>query len=163
MTLSLQNHSESREGFVTRPQMTKFAYIVYSAVTVALLMVSADLVAAPRRGPGAGTAGTMLPAMASPMGPSVDTGMDTGMHPAAAPSTHPNGDRPSPDEVLQPEEHIYRPVQLEVRKIVWFEPGQRGLIEAHPLVMGLAAMALATVTLLFFFLHGIKRPKDGDI
>lgn len=92
-----------------------------------------------------------------------DTKGPPGMGSATDPSTDPNGDPPSPDEVLQPDEHIYRSVRLEVRNIVWFEPGQRGLIEAHPLVMGLAAMALATVTLLFFFLHGIKRPKDGEI
>lgn len=90
-------------------------------------------------------------------------GMDAGMQPDTDPSDPSYNDPPSPDEVLQPDEHIYRPVRLEVRKIVWFDPGQRGLLEAHPLVMGLAAMALATVTLLFFFLHGIKRPKDGDI
>lgn len=155
--------------------MTKFAYTLYSAVTLTLLFASADLAAAPRRAMGAGMAGTMRPAMAAPMGSGMaggmaggmDTGkaggMDTGMQPPTAPSTQPSDDRPSPDEVLQPDEHIYRPVRLEVRKIVWFEPAQRGLIEAHPLVMGLAAMALATVTLLFFFLHGIKRPKDGDI
>ena len=43
--------------------MTKFAYTVYSAVTVTLLIASADLAAAPRRGMGAAMAGTMRPAM----------------------------------------------------------------------------------------------------
>ncbi len=78
----------------------------------------------------------------------------------------PGGTPPGPGDLIQAgaqEDNIYRPVRLDVRHIVWFEPGQRGLVEAHPLVMGLAAMALATVTLLFFFLRGIKRPRDGDI
>jgi hypothetical protein len=137
--------------------MTKIAFTVYLVVTIALVVAAADLVAAPRGGMGPGMAAGMDTGMGQPMGG------DPSTPPNGDPSTPPNGDPPSPDEVLQPDEHIYRPVWLEVREIVWFEPGQRGLIEAHPLVMGLAAMALATVTLLFFFLHGIKRPKDKDI
>jgi hypothetical protein len=62
-----------------------------------------------------------------------------------------------------PADAFYRRIDLEVTELVWLEPGQRGLIEAHPLIMGLAAMALATVALLFFFLRGVKRPKDEDL
>lgn len=70
-------------------------------------------------------------------------------------------DEPPPDaEPAPPEEPTWRPIELEATGITWLGPGQRGLIEAHPLVMGLAAMALATVTLLFFFLRGVKRPRD---
>lgn len=72
-------------------------------------------------------------------------------------------EEPPPDAVpAPPEEHVYRRISLETQGIVWLEPGQRGIIEAHPLVMGLAAMALATVTLLFFFLRGVKRPDDKE-
>jgi hypothetical protein len=70
---------------------------------------------------------------------------------------------PADAEPAAPLQKPYRPVQLEVGEIIWLDPGQRGLIEAHPLVMGLAAMALATVTLLFFFLRGIKRPRDEEL
>ena len=97
-------------------------------------------------------------AMAGGMAPAPMAGGMAAPGDAATPA-----DTPSPGDVLQPEEHIYRPVILEVRKIVWFDPAQNGLIEAHPLVMGLAAMALATVTLLFFFLRGVKRPKGEDV
>lgn len=149
--------------------MTKLAFTAYSILTIALMIVSADLMAAP--------AGKLRAAGTQPVGaritaPMATDGMGTmgamgTMGPATQPvtdsSAHPNGDPPSPDEMLQPDEHTYRPVHLEVRKIIWFEPGQRGLIEAHPLVMGLAAMALATVTLLFFFLRGVKRVKDGKL
>jgi len=147
--------------------MKKIAYSACFAATVALTIASADLAAAPGRGMGIDTAVTMAAGMDRTMRPGATTppgpAMDAGMRPPPNATGHPNADPPSPNEVLPPEEHNYRPVRLEVRKIIWFEPGQRGLIEAHPLVMGLAAMALATVTLLFFFLHGIKRPKDGDI
>ncbi len=152
---------------MTRTPTTIFAFAAYSTVTMALLIASADLAAAPRRTMGAAGQPTrpgMATAMAPGMTPGMTPAMGAGMQPG--PDRPPNGasvDPPPPDEVLQPEEHVYRPVRLEVRKIVWFAPGQRGLMEAHPLVMGLAAMALATVTLLFFFLRGVKRPKDGDI
>lgn len=151
--------------------MSKIAFAAYSAVTVALLITSADLAAAPRGGMGAVMAPPMGTGMPAPMGTGMTAPMDAGkaaamaspMRPAPAAGAPPNADPPSPDEVLQPDDHVYRPVLLEVRRIVWFEPAQRGLIEAHPLVMGLAAMALATVTLLFFFLHGVKRPKDKEL
>lgn len=85
----------------------------------------------------------------------------------AAPAVRPaNGaaEEPPPDAVAAPPEgDYYRRIDLEVSGLLWMEPAQRGLIEAHPLVMGLAAMALATVTLLFFFLRGVKRPKDGEL
>jgi hypothetical protein len=147
--------------------MTKISITVNAVVVLGLGIATADLAAAPRRpraavraramaGPGgAPTATPRADGMAAPMTVGAPMATDAG-----AP---PESDPPSPDEVLQPEEHVYRPVRLEVRQIVWFDPGQRGLIEAHPLVMGLAAMALATVTLLFFFLRGIRRPKGGDL
>ncbi len=144
--------------------MTKIAFVAYSTVTLALLIASADLAAAPRRTMGAVMAPPMSAGMATGMAPGMDAPMDPGMQPATnGPPNGAHSDPPPPDDVLQPDDHVYRPVLLEVRKIVWFEPGQRGLLEAHPLVMGLAAMALATVTLLFFFLRGVKRPKSGDI
>jgi hypothetical protein len=147
--------------------MTKISITVHAIVVLGLVIATADLAAAPRRP----RAAVMARAMAGPGGAPTATPKTDGM---AAPMTAgapmatdagapPESDPPSPGEVLQPEEHVYRPVVLEVRQIVWFDPGQRGLIEAHPLVMGLAAMALATVTLLFFFLRGLRRPKGGDI
>jgi hypothetical protein len=146
--------------------MTKLTFTAYSIVTIALMIVSADLIAAPGRGmrtARAQPAGMESSGMAGAMTPDAPGAMSSAMQPVGDAAAHPNGDPPSPDEVLQPDGHSYRPVRLEVRKIIWFDPGQRGLIEAHPLVMGLAAMALATVTLLFFFLRGIKRPKDGEL
>ena len=72
-------------------------------------------------------------------------------------------EEPPPDAVpAAPEDPPYRRLLLDAQGPVWLEPGQRGFIEAHPLLMGLAAMALATVTLLFFFLRGIKRPEDKE-
>lgn len=72
-------------------------------------------------------------------------------------------DAPPPDaELLPPEERPYERIRLEVVGLRWLGPGQQGLIEAHPLVMGLAAMALATVALIFFFLRGVKRPRPDE-
>lgn len=161
MTHSLQNHSESREGFVLRTLMTKIAFTVHAAAALGLLIAVGDLAAAPRPAMPRPARATMTPPTAKPSGPAMGTPKASGM--GTAPDARANVDPPSPDDVLSPDDHVYRPVVLETRKIVWFEPAQRGLIQAHPLVMGLAAMALATVTLLFFFLRGIKRPKDGDL
>lgn len=71
-------------------------------------------------------------------------------------------DVPAARELSDADDGVYHPIPLESRHILWFEPGQQGLIEANPLVMGLAAMALATVTLLFFFLRGIRRPPGSE-
>jgi len=73
-----------------------------------------------------------------------------------------DADVPAARELSDSDDGLYHPITLEARHILWFEPGQQGLIEANPLVMGLAAMALATVTLLFFFLRGIRRPPSSE-
>jgi len=90
-----------------------------------------------------------------------DRGEGTG---AGADADTDHSDEPPADaERAEPVQKPYRPVRLQVGEIIWLNPGQQGFIEAHPLIMGLAAMALATVTLLFFFLRGIKRPRNEDL
>ena len=108
------------------------------------------------RPPGMAALGMAAPGMAAPGEATSDMAASDTPPPSADDSL--DSDDPSASE-----DPTYRPVYLSVRNIVWYDAGQRGLIEAHPLVMGLAAMALATVTLLFFFLHGVKRPKDREI
>lgn len=99
---------------------------------------------------------TLLAALLLLAPPGMGGAADDAPAPATAAEEVPADTGPSADDV------IYHPVEVEVIGMVWFGPGQRGLIEAHPLVMGLGVMALATVTLLFFFLRGVKRPRDND-
>ncbi len=128
--------------------------------TVALTLLSGDLQAAPAT---AAPAHRAAPARAAP---------GAMARPAPTPAERPAADEdrdgheedpPLDADLLPPEQRPYRSIQLEAQGITWLEPGQAGLIEAHPLVMGLAAMALATVTLLFFFLRGVKRPRNEDL
>lgn len=72
-------------------------------------------------------------------------------------------DAPPVDAELLPlEDQPYESIRIEVVGLRWLGPGQQGVIEAHPLIMGLAAMALATVALIFFFLRGVKRPRPEE-
>ncbi|MFH2010487.1 MAG: hypothetical protein ABI333_28060 [bacterium] len=136
--------------------MAKLSTLFCAVLGTVLASVPVALLAAPRPMNPSTAPGTP-PTMSAPMARPASTGV------APAGNGSEPRDTPGPGDVVQSDELLYQPVRLEVRKIVWYEPGQRGLIEAHPLVMGLAAMALATVTLLFFFLRGVKRPKDGNL
>jgi hypothetical protein len=90
-----------------------------------------------------------------------DRGEGTG--PSAEADNDRTAEPPADAEPAEPIQKPYRPVRLQVGEIIWLDPGQQGIIDAHPLIMGLAAMALATVTLLFFFLRGVKRPRNEDL
>lgn len=113
--------------------------------------------APPPAGPAPAPPAATRPGSTAPEGAATEAAPKAG-------SANGTAEEPPPDAVAAPPEgDFYRRIDLEVTGLLWMEPGQRGLIEAHPLVMGLAAMALATVALLFFFLRGIKRPKGEDL
>lgn len=91
-----------------------------------------------------------------------------GSSPAAKPEAKPEADPgatpvadPGATPVAKPAAQALVP-SFSADSLNWSGPFQQGCIEADPFVMWVAVTFVTIITILYFFLRGVKRPTSRD-